>query len=226
MERLLALLLTTRDSEHPPRWLAAHLLVTEALFTLADEPRSISVPKEGEMIVSGPIAVGPPRPEARSNVFHFRLQLLTNDDLPADELLSVLRLFVLLTKDRQMAAKFVDRDGLSFLFRRLKKSAVTGGSSYVASILCHVAEDVPIIQAIMQRTIKGYFSQTRRNVDLPTYVKNCSAIALRDMDIFIDITNNMCLIENPHSSPHIKYHSGVQPTDKSTDKNARLYSPS
>jgi len=214
MERLLALLLTTRDPEHPPKWLAAHLLVTEALFTLADEPRTIPAPKEEETIVPGPIAVGPPRPEARSIVFDFCLQLLTNDDLPADELLSVLRLFVLLTRDRQMAAKFVNRDGLSSLFRRLRKSAVTGGSSYVASVLRHVVEDVPIIQGIMQRTIKGYFSQSRRIIDLPTYVKNCSAIALRDMDLFIDVTSNMCLVENPLSSPHIKFQPSVQTADK------------
>jgi E3 ubiquitin-protein ligase HUWE1 len=214
MERLLALLLTTRDPEQTPKWLAAHLLVTEALFTLADEPRTISVPKEGEIVVPSPIAVGPPRPEARSIVFDFCLQLLTNDDLPADELLSVLRLFVLLTRDRQMAAKFVNRDGLSSLFRRLKKSAVTGGSSYVASVLRHIVEDVPIIQGIMQRTIKGYFSQSRRIVDLPTYVKNCSAIALRDMDLFINITNDMCLVENPYSSPHIKIQGGIQPIGK------------
>lgn len=214
MERLLALLLTTRDPEHPPKWLAAHLLVTEALFTLADEPRIIPAPKEGETIVPGPIAVGPPRPEARSIVFDFCLQLLTNDDLPADELLSVLRLFVLLTRDRQMAAKFVNRDGLSSLFRRLRKSAVTGGSSYVASVLRHVVEDVPIIQGIMQRTIKGYFSQSRRIVDLPTYVKNCSAIALRDIDLFINVTSNMCLVENPLSSPHIKFQPVVQTADK------------
>ena len=214
MERLLALLLTTRDSEHPPKWLAAHLLVTEALFTLADEPRTISVPKEGETIVPGPIAVGPQRPEARSIVFDFCLQLLTNDDLPADELLSVLRLFVLLTRDRQMAAKFIERDGLSSLFKRMRKSAVTGGSSYVASVLRHVIEDIPIIQGIMQQTIKSYFSQPRRVVDLPTYVKNSSAIALRDMDLFIHVTNNMCLVESPFASPHIRLQGGVQQTNK------------
>ncbi len=124
--------------------------MTEALFTLADEPRIIPVTKEGEAIVPGLVAVGPPRPEARSIVFDFCLQLLTNDDLPADELLSVLQLFILLTKDRQLAARFVNRDGLSSLFRRLRKSAVTNGSSYVASVLRHIVEDVPIIQGIMQ----------------------------------------------------------------------------
>jgi len=35
---LLVLLLTTRDPEHLPKWLAARLLV---LFTLADEPQTI-----------------------------------------------------------------------------------------------------------------------------------------------------------------------------------------
>ena len=216
MDRLLALLLSTRDPEHPPKWLAAHLLVTEALFTLADEPLAISAPKESEIPIAGPISVGPSRPEARTMVFDFCLQLLTNDDLPADELLSVLRLFVLLTRDRQMAAQFVSRNGLSLLFQRLRKSAVTGASSYIASILRHLVEDVATIQNIMQQTIKRYFTQPRsRLVDLAAYVRNCSAIALRDTNIFIDVTKSMCQVEAPYSpSPHIKLQPNVQTNDK------------
>ncbi|KAF9531661.1 hypothetical protein CPB83DRAFT_79933 [Crepidotus variabilis] len=206
MDHLLALLLSTKDVEHPPKWLAAHLLVTEALLTLADEPRSIPAPQEGESVTPVPIAVGPSRSEARSTVFEFCLKLLGNEDLPADELLSVLRLFVLLTRDREMATQFVDRDGLTLLFRRLKKSSVTGGSSYIASILRHIVEDSSTIQVIMQQTIKRYFNQPRtRMVDLTTYVRNCSAIALRDVSTFIDVTNNLCQVENPFSSsPLIK----------------------
>jgi E3 ubiquitin-protein ligase HUWE1 len=66
----------------------------------------------------------------------------------------------------------------------------------------------------MQQNIRGHFSQARRVIDLPTYVRNCSAIALRDMDLFINVTKNMCLIENPYSSPHIKLLAGIQPSDK------------
>jgi E3 ubiquitin-protein ligase HUWE1 len=114
-----------------------------------------------------------------------------------------------------MAPRFVNRNGLYTLFRRLRKSAVTGGSSYVASVLRHVVEDAPIIQSIMQQNIRGHFSQARRvRLDLPTYVRNCSAIALRDMDLFINVTKNMCLVENPYSSPHIKLLAGIQPSDK------------
>ena len=205
MDHLLALLLSSVNPEHPPRWLAAHLLVTEALLTLSDEPRTISLPKEDEPIEISPIPVGPPRAEAHAIVFDFCFRLLAIDDLPADELLSVLRLFVLLTRDREMAAQFVKREGLVSLFRRIRNSAVNGGSSYVATILRHVVEDVPIIQNIMQQTIKRYFNQHRaRTIDVNTYVRNCSAIALRDMDIFIDSTKSLCQMGQPFSSsPHI-----------------------
>lgn len=205
MDHLLALLLSSVNPEHPPRWLAAHLLVTEALLTLSDEPRTISLPKEDEPIEISPIPVGPPRAEAHAIVFDFCFRLLAIDDLPADELLSVLRLFVLLTRDREMAAQFVKREGLVSLFKRIKNSAVNGGSSYVATILRHVVEDVPIIQNIMQQTIKRYFATHRaRPIDVNTYVRNCSAIALRDMDIFIESTKSLCQMLGPFSSsPHI-----------------------
>jgi E3 ubiquitin-protein ligase HUWE1 len=120
MERLLALLLTTCDPEHQ-KWLA---LVTEGFFTLADEPRTISGPKEGDTLFRVPFLW-----VHRRGLINFRLlpSTSTNDDLPADELLSVIRLFVLLTGNRQMATKFVNC-GLSSLLRRLRKSPVTGGS--------------------------------------------------------------------------------------------------
>lgn len=206
MDHLLALLLSSIDPEHPPKWLAAHLLVTEALFTLADEPRAISLPKEGEPVAIDPIPVGPSRSEARSIVFDFCLRLLAVDDLPADELLSVLRLFVLLTRDRDMATQFVKSDGLTSLFKRIRASAVSGASSYIAVILRHIVEDAATIQNIMQQTIKRYFNPPRaRLVDMSTYVRHCSAIALRDVDIFIDTTKSLCQLEQPFSpSPHIK----------------------
>jgi E3 ubiquitin-protein ligase HUWE1 len=205
MDHLLALLRSSISPEHPPRWLAAHLLVTEALLTLSDEPRAISLPKEDEPIEISSIPVGPPRAEARATVFDFCFRLLAVDDLPADELLSELRLFVLLTRNREMATQFVKREGLVSLFRRIKHSAVNGGSSYVATILRHVVEDAPIIQNIMQQTIRRYFTQHRaRAVDVNTYVRNCSAIALRDMDVFIDSTKSLCDMGQPFSpSPQI-----------------------
>ncbi|KAF8906522.1 hypothetical protein CPB84DRAFT_1675694 [Gymnopilus junonius] len=216
MGQLLALLSSYNNSERPPKWLAAHLLVTEALFTLSDEPRAITLPKEGEPITSESIVVGPSRVEAKSVVFDFCIRLLAVNDLPADELLSVLRLFVLLTRDREMASQFIKRDGLTSLFNRLRSSAVSGGSSYIATILRHLVEDGPTIQSIMQQTVRRYFTQARaRPVDVNTYVRNCSAIALRDADIFIDTTKSLCQLEQPFSSsPLIQLQADSPPAEK------------
>ncbi|KAJ6625623.1 hypothetical protein B0H10DRAFT_1782772 [Mycena sp. CBHHK59/15] len=211
MDSLLALLLSNPvsiDPDHPsiPRWLAAHLLVAEALFTLADEPRAIILPKEDEPIVAQDIPTGPPLNEAKTIVFDFCLRLLAIPDLPNDELLSTLRLFVLLTRDHEAVSQFVKRDGLSMLFRRLKSSAVTGSSSYIATILRHIVEDAGTVHHIMKHAVKRYFAQPRTNVvEVGTYVRNCSAMALRDARTFVSITESLCQLESPFSSSlHLK----------------------
>ncbi|PBK91673.1 hypothetical protein ARMGADRAFT_968529 [Armillaria gallica] len=210
MESLLALLLSNPVSinpDHPsiPRWLAAHLLVTEALFTLADEPRSITVPKEGEPVVPEAISTGPPLTEARNIVFDFCLRLLAIPDLASDELLSTLRLLVLLTRDHTVASHFVSRDGLDMLFRRLRASAVNGSSSYIATILRHLVEDVSVVNKIMHQSIKRYFTQLRGRLSEPSvYVRNCSAMALRNSELFIEATKSLCQLASPYSAnPHL-----------------------
>ncbi|KAF7321292.1 hypothetical protein MKEN_00649200 [Mycena kentingensis (nom. inval.)] len=211
MECLLALLLSNPvsiDPEHPsiPKWLAAHLLVTEALFTLADEPRSISSPKEGEPVASEALSEGPALSDARTIVFDFCLRLLAIPDLPNDELLSTLRLFVLLTRNHDVATQFVQRDGLALLFRRLKTSSVTGSSSYIATILRHVVEDDTTVHTIMKQAIKRYFAQPRTNVvDTSTFVRNCSAMALRDPKAFLTVTESVCQLVAPFAAtPQLK----------------------
>ena len=214
MDNLLALLLSSIDPDHPPRWLPTHLLVTEALFTLAAEPRTITIPKEGEPIIPEAITVGPPLKEAKGIVFDFCLRLLAVPDLPRDELLSTLRLFVLLTRDYGMALQFVKSDGLTMLLRRVKASAVFGSSTYIASILRHIVEEPYTLRNIMQHTIKRYFDQSRsRSVDIGTYVRNCSAMALRNPEIFLETTGSLCQLEEPYSSPNISLKANISAAD-------------
>ncbi|KAJ7287510.1 hypothetical protein C8J57DRAFT_1707813 [Mycena rebaudengoi] len=192
MDSLLALLLSNPvsiDPEHPsiPRWLAAHLL-------------------EDEPIVAQDISTGPILTEARTIVFDFCLRLLAIPDLPNDELLSTLRLFVLLTRDHEAASQFVNRDGLTLLFRRLKASAVPGSSSYIATILRHIVEDAGVVQHIMKQAIKRYLTQPRTTVvEVGTYVRSCSGMALRDSRTFINLTESLCQLGAPFASvAHLK----------------------
>ncbi|KAJ3575128.1 hypothetical protein NP233_g1305 [Leucocoprinus birnbaumii] len=205
LDSLLALLRSGVDPENPPKWLASHLLVTEALFTLAEEPRTITLPKEDEPINPETLSTGLPRADAKSIVFEFCLRLIAIRDLPSDELLSVLRLLVYFSKDRRLVKQFLDDDGLNHLFQRLAASEVTGGSSYIITILRHIVEDQSILHGIMSESIKKYFQHPRNNtVDVNTYVRNCNAIAFRDTSVFLDVTKALCCLNHAYGfSPQI-----------------------
>ena len=210
LDSLLALLSSGIDPGSPPKWLASHLLVTEALLISADEPRTIVLPKEDELIVPGPLSTGLHRADAKNIIFEFCLRLIAVCDLASDELLSVLRLLVYFTKDRKYVKQFLDDNALIHVFQRFAASEVTGGSSYVIIILRHIVEDQSIIHDLMSESIRKYFQNPRNNnVDVVTYVRNCNAMALRDPGTFLDVTSSLCCLNQPYRiNPQITLKTG------------------
>ena len=183
-----------------PKWLAALMLVAEALLSLSEDPRSITLPKEGDAIVAQEILTGPPYEKARVALFNVSLLLLVLPDLPRDELLASLRLLVFMTRDHDLAMQFVKRDGVALLFKSLKSSSggVAGSQSYVSIILRHVVEDPVVLRHIMREEVQRFFSHPRtRTVDATGYVRACNALALRDPKAFIDITKSFAQLERP-----------------------------
>jgi E3 ubiquitin-protein ligase HUWE1 len=205
MDTLLALLLSNsvRGASSHPKWLASHLLVTEALFTIGEQPFAVVVPKENEPVTTPIVSAGPAYTDARPIIFDFCLRLLGDPDLPRDDLLSALRLLVLLTRDHGTAFEFIKHDGLPRIFSHLKGSAVPGGQSYAVMILRHIAEGLSVLQHIMKQEIKRLFSQPRtRIIDVSGYMRNCSAMALRDPSAFIQVTQDLCQLQQPYSAVH------------------------
>ncbi|KAH9935552.1 uncharacterized protein B0H18DRAFT_1082292 [Fomitopsis serialis] len=210
VETLLALLLSNpvnMDGGHPtlPKWLAAHLLVTEAILLTSDEPRSVTLPKEEEPIPDESLTTDSTYPEARTILFDFCMRLLAIPALPKDEFVSALRLFVLLTRERRFADDFVRREGLNLLFQYLKISAGTpsaaGMQSHIAMILRHVVEDAPTLHHIMRQEIRRFFAHPRnRLVDLNSYVMGCNALALRDPPVFVQVTKELCQLWQPYGA--------------------------
>lgn len=183
-----------------PKWLAALMLVAEALLSLSEDPRPITVPKEGEQIVAQEILTGPPHVEARSVLFGFSLRLLSLPGLPRDELLASLRLLVFMTRDHDLAMQFVKGDGVSLLFKSLKSSSggVAGSQSYISIILRHIVEDPAVLRLIMREEIQRFLSHPRtRTVDATGYVRACNAMALRDPKTFIEVTKSLAQLERP-----------------------------
>ncbi|KAH7888738.1 hypothetical protein F5I97DRAFT_2004510, partial [Phlebopus sp. FC_14] len=205
MDNLLALLLSnsvTMEQEHSiPKWLAPHLLVTEGLLNIGDQPVSIVLPKEGDTVASQDLKLGPPYPDARSLVFEFSVRLLGLPSLPRDEFLATLRLLVVLSRDHGVACELIKRDGVSLIFRHLQAHAGAGSYSYVAIILRHIAEDLATLQYIMCQEIKRFFSQPRtRVVDVSGFVRSCSAIVLRNPEAFVEATQATCQLQQPYSA--------------------------
>lgn len=205
MDCLLALLLSNSSTMEPdhgiPKWLASHLLVTEALLNIGDQPVPVVLPKEGDPIVPQDLKLGPPYPDARSIVFDFCIRLLALPHLPRDEFLAALRLLVVLTRDHNVASKFVKRDGITLVFKHLKVHGGSGSYSYIAIILRHVAEELHALQGTMRQEIRRFLSQPRtRIVDVSGFVRNCSAVALRNPESFIEVVQSICLLQQPYSA--------------------------
>ena len=202
-----------------PKWLASHLLVTEALLLLGEEPRSVALPKEDEPVPQEQLNVGPSHQEARSRIFEFCMRLISMHGLPRDELLAALRLFVLLTRDHAVAVEFVKRDGIPLLFRLLKSPSTLAEANsthpYIAAILRHVIEDPATVQHIMRLEIKSFFSHPRtRAVEIGLFVRSCSAMALRDSATFIQITTDMCKLSSPYNTvKNISLKADPKPTE-------------
>ncbi|KAI0633753.1 hypothetical protein C8Q77DRAFT_809629 [Trametes polyzona] len=208
MNVLLSLLLTNPgEGGHPviPKWLPTQLLVIESLLVLGDAPRSVTLPKEDEPIVREPIAQGSHHVEARNALFDFCMRLLAVPTLPKDELISALRILVLLTRESSFAENFVKRGGVALIFQYLRISAGTqsgaGIQSYIAMIMRHVVENPSTLQHVMRQQLRHFFSHPRtRVVDVGTFVSGCNSAALRDPEAFIKVTEDMCQLSHPYAT--------------------------
>jgi E3 ubiquitin-protein ligase HUWE1 len=214
MDILLALLLSgpssTEEGYTTPSWLAAHLLLTEALLILGEEPRKISLPTsdenlEPDAVPKEELLAGPSFADARNILFDFCYRLLSLGTISRDEQLSCLRLLVVLTRDHSFATDLVKRGGIDLLLKCLRTKAdpftLAGPHSYITTILRHIIEDKSTLEHIMQREIKRFISHPRtRPVDPLAFVRSCSAMALRDPAVFVDATNKVSHLHNPLTS--------------------------
>ncbi|EJD34111.1 hypothetical protein AURDEDRAFT_109329 [Auricularia subglabra TFB-10046 SS5] len=198
MNVLVALILSQEPSGEnslPPKWVGALLLVAELLLALSEEAPAVTLPETGQEVVRGPLAVGPDCADARPKLFGFALKLLQSAELIRDDMLAVLRILVLLTRDATFASEFVRRDGLARLVQLFKDShkTVAGLESYVAILMRHAVEDKSILRSIITQEIKRFFNQSRgRLVDITSFMRGGISLVLRDPEAFIDAAGANC----------------------------------
>ncbi|RIA89170.1 hypothetical protein C1645_825193 [Glomus cerebriforme] len=181
-----------------PKWLAPALLVIEAFISLSDEPTTVelhSKPEESKAIEDPMIDACSPTDSQRSNLLGYCLSFMKRKDLDKDIIISLLRILVRLTRRYSDAVEFVKKDGLSLLFSTYKPRAhdFRGQQIFVVMILRHIIEDVSVLESIMEREIKSWFTNHRtRVVDINTYLRNTAQFALRNPEIFVQSTKKLC----------------------------------
>jgi E3 ubiquitin-protein ligase HUWE1 len=114
---------------------------------------------------------------------------------------SVLRILVILTRDRAVARQIGDKKNLQRLFVTAKQLSGAGAvrlsetriSSYILTILRHVVEDEEVIKQIMRSEIRTYLDGARntRPLEPTAFLRHFSNIVLRDPRLFVEISNEM-----------------------------------
>ncbi len=184
--------------EESSPWIGQILLIVEKLLAEDAQPRRIewTPPSSDEARVDTSIA----ETEAPLIPMDEKMQLFEaiNEILPRirkDEslALSVVRVLVILTRNRVIASKLGDRRNMQRLFVMVKQLAGITNEKLQTSfmlVLRHVIEDDETIRQIMRSEIVANFeTRPTRPTDTTGYVRQFYHLLLRSPEIFIEVTN-------------------------------------
>ncbi|KAI0112033.1 hypothetical protein GGR51DRAFT_53501 [Nemania sp. FL0031] len=139
--------------------------------------------------------------ENRRTLLGLILEILPRIGKEESVAVSVLRILVILTRDRDFARQVGDKKNLQRLFVTAKQLSGAGAlrlnetriSSYILTILRHVIEDEEVVKQIMRSDIRTYLDGGRNNRPLdPTgFLKHFSYLVLRDPKSFAQVCNEI-----------------------------------
>ncbi|ORY64156.1 uncharacterized protein BCR38DRAFT_208474 [Pseudomassariella vexata] len=194
------------SNEDLPPWIPYVLLVFEILLSDDEQPGDIrwkAPVNEEEQIESlqWPSKDVVVKDDDRHILLGAVLDILPRVGKEESLAISVLRVLVILTRNRATARLIGDKKNLQRLFVMTKQLSGFGSqrlgetriSSYLMTILRHVVEDEEIIKQIMRSEIRALFENSRaqRALDVPGYVRQLSHVALRDPKLFVEVSNEM-----------------------------------
>lgn len=111
--------------------------------------------------------------------------------------LSTLRFQIRLTQHRDLANEFSMQQGIAIMFEAMKKHIATSDDNIRTTfiiLLRHHTEHSNCLNDMIRSEIRSWFSNRTRAVDLSNFVKQNLAIALRDSEQFIAITEELCCL--------------------------------
>lgn len=187
-------------------WIPYILLIFEILLSDDEQPNDIrwKAPSNEDEPLE-PLQWSPKdlivKEQDRRTLLEAILEILPKVGKTESLAISVLRILVILTRDRTTARAVGDKKNLQRLFVMTKQLSGFGSarlsetriSSHVLTILRHIIEDEEIIKQIMRGEIQFVFENARaqRPIDLAGYTRQLSHLALRDPRLFVEVSNEM-----------------------------------
>lgn len=184
-------------SEDTPQWIGQVLLILERLLAEDAQPNKIDwTPSEENPQPGTPIAELP-EPlvslEQKMQLFSVLLEITPRIGKDQSLALSVIRAFVILTRNRQIATQLAEKRNIQRLFLMVKQLAGSMGERIQSSfmiVLRHIIEDDETIRQIMRCEIQAMFrNRNARQTDTTAYVRQTYHLALRAPEIFVKVTN-------------------------------------
>ncbi|KAI8376627.1 hypothetical protein EDC96DRAFT_436149 [Choanephora cucurbitarum] len=165
-----------------PKWLTTLSLILEVGLAQSDEPKELAEENASPSIVT---------PETRQTLMNYCIDLLKMDTLSQDNLIAILRIIVRLTKHHAAALQFVELGGLVALFMRPSRSleSLKVQQTYILMILRHIIESKEVLNHCMREWFAFWFTvPSARFLDVAAFIGHNSSLALRDPDVFLDVS--------------------------------------
>lgn len=190
--------------EETSPWISQVLLIFERLLSEdALPPVCLHMPSTSSTVVDPSTTFEVTDPPVSKNhktaIFDAVLEVLPRVGKDPTLALSVVRVLVILSRSRQLAARLGERRNLQRLFVMVKQLAgMTSGklqSSFML-LLRHIVEDDETIKQIMRNGIHAFFDARTgsRQTDSTGYLRGLAHYALRNAELFVEVSKEMVKI--------------------------------
>lgn len=178
-------------------WIGQVLLIIERMLSDDAEPQqitwnmptSVNGPLPDEVILADKTIIAK---DEKMLLFESLLEILPRVGKDKSLALSIARVLVILTRERQIAVQLSKKRNLQRLFLMMKQLANLASDrihSSIMLILRHVIEDDDTLRQIMRSEIVANFdTRSSRQIDTTAYVRNLYHLVLRSPEIFVQTT--------------------------------------
>lgn len=195
-----------QSTESPCPWVSNILLIVELLLSSDERPPKTTYPvptrenewDEGKAVLVKELPETTVSEEHRAILFQAVLEMLPRVGKDESLGLAVLRILIILTRNRSMALAMGEKKNMQRLFVMAKQLA---GSSPVIQgplliVLRHVIEDAETIKQIIRSEIRATLDtanmRSAGNMTVSNFLRCQPSTALRAPDAFVEVTGEMC----------------------------------